>query len=82
MSCDAKDQAFYFQAKYHMAGGTVSILLHSPHLTNSRIVSKFYLYGILTQFALLNQKRTANCDYLCNGNWQLMKQITDSTLNY
>lgn len=80
--CDAKDQAFYFQAKYHMAGGTVSILLRSPHLTNSRIMSKFYLRDILTPFALHNQKRTAKCDYLCNSKWQLMKQITDSTLNY
>lgn len=64
---DAKDQAFYLQEKYHLAGGTLSILLHTPHLINSRIMSKFYLSGILIQSALLNQKRTPKCDYMCNG---------------
>lgn len=65
--CDAEDQAFYLQARYHLAGGTLSILLHTPHLMNSRMMNKFYLSGILIQFALLNQKRTPKCDYMCNG---------------
>lgn len=54
----------------------------SPHFTNSRIMSKFYHCGTLIQFSLLNQKRTAKCDYLCNGKRQLRKKITNSTLNY
>lgn len=65
--CDAKDQAFYLQAKYHLAGGTLSILLHTPHLINSRIMSKFYLSGILIQFTLLSQKRTPKCNHMYNG---------------
>lgn len=31
---DAKVQVFYLQAKYHMAGHTVSIFLHCPHFRN------------------------------------------------
>lgn len=65
--CDAKNQAFYLQAKYHLAGGTLSILLRTPHLINSRIMSKFYLSDILFQFTLLNQKRTPKCNHMSNG---------------
>lgn len=48
--CEAKDRTFYFQAKYHMAGGTIRILLRSPHLTSSRnyeqILSLWYSNSI------------------------------------